>query len=184
MKYHREILKDQTAPVTALLHVVAMDFGSEAFDWEPQILRHELDEKYEMSISDLQSDKIQAGITILTTNMYETDIRTFEVVNSLLNHTHQDFEDFEPLEAEELVSGLTEALTILMEPLEYSDSVRVYAGKVFHDYGFHQAPELMPEALMPEGYPKEGSDSEKNAALNEIFQAKAKAIETYMKKLE
>jgi hypothetical protein len=184
MKYHREILKDELAPVTALLHVVTMDFGSEAFGWEPQILRNELEERYSLEISDLQSDKIQAGITILTTNLYETDIRTFEVLTSLINHTAQDFEDFEPLGAEEIIVGITEAFSIRMEPIEYGDSVRVYAGKVFHDHGFHRAPELMPDAIMPEGFPTDGCDAEKNLALNEIFEAKVKSVESYMKKLK
>ncbi len=184
MKYHREILKDELAPVTALIHVVTSTYGVEAYEWEPQILRNELEEKYQLEISDLQSDKIQAGITILTTNMYETDIRAFEVLTSLINHTAQEFEDFEPLGAEEIVVGITEAFSLRMEPLEYSDDVRVYTGKVFHDYGFHRAPDLMPDAIMPEGFPTEGCDAEKNEALNEIFEAKVKLLDTYMKKIK
>jgi len=183
MKFSREILKDQTAPLMALAFVVVDSFGVEAFQWEPQLLRNELETKFELDISDLQSDKIQAVITVLTTDMYESDIRTFEVCTSLINHNLQHFEDFEPLEAEELIVGMTEVMLLKMEKLEYSPSVRAYAGRVFHEYGFCNAPELFPEALMPEGYPIEGDDIDKNKSLEEIFNMKVDNVTQYMSKL-
>ena len=164
----------------ALLYVIQKAFGVDSFNWEPQILRNELEHEFDVTLTDLQSDKLQAALTILTTNMYETDLRTFEVCTSLINHNHQDFEDFEPLEAEELVVGITEALLIKMENLEYSDAVKAYAGNVFHEYGFCNPPEIFPDAIMPEGYPKDGDDKDKNAALEEIFNMKVDNVTSYM----
>jgi hypothetical protein len=180
MKSSKEILKDQTAPLMALAYVIQEEFGVDSFTWEPQLLRNELETKYDIKITDLQSDKIQAVIVMLTTDMYETDVRTFEVLNSLTNHNHQDFEDFEPSEAEEIVIGITEALLLKMEQLEYSDSVKAYAGWVFHEYGFCKAPDIFPNAIMPEGFPTDGDDKEKNLALEEIFNMKIDNVTKYM----
>ena len=182
MRFGKQILKDQTAPLMALAFVVIETFSTEAFKWEPQLLRDELEHEYDLELSDLQSDKIQAVITILTTNMYEEDVRTFEVCTSLINHNHQDFEDFEPIEAEELIVGMTEVMLLKMEELEYSQAVRAYAGWVFHEYGFCKAPDLFPDAIMPEGYPTDGDDTEKNKALEEIFNMKVDKVTEYMTK--
>ena len=125
MKYDKKILEDPSAPVMALIYVIVKNYTTEAFNWNPQLLRNELEEDFDLKLTDLQSDKIQAGITVLTTNMYESDVRTFEVCTRLLTHNAQDFEDFQPLEAEELVAGLTEVMLIKMEDITFGDDVTV-----------------------------------------------------------
>jgi len=184
MKTYKQILKDENAPAAALICVLATQYGSDCFAWEPEILRNELDDDFGIELSDLQSDKIQAGITVLTTNMYETNIRTFEVCTRLFNGSPQDFEDFEPLEAEELVAGLTEVLLLKMEELEFSAEVNAYAGRVFYDYGFCSTPKLFPTALLPEGKPKVCDDLEKNEALQEIFEERLKVTKEYLENIK
>jgi hypothetical protein len=184
MKYDKKILEDPSAPVMALIYVIVKNYTTEAFNWNPQLLRNELEEDFDLKLTDLQSDKIQAGITVLTTNMYESDVRTFEVCTRLLTHNAQDFEDFQPLEAEELVAGLTEVMLIKMEDITFGDDVRVYAGEVFHEYGLCKSPDLFPDAIMPSGFPADCDDTEKNKALSEIFNATVDAVTTYMNKIK
>lgn len=183
MKTDKQIFTDEKTPLIALLWAVTKNYESAAFDWFPAILRNEIESAIDHDISDLQADKIQAAITIATSNMYETDLRTFEVCSRLAAHTPQDFEDFEPLEAEELIVGLVNAYLIKGEKLDFSDEVEVYAGKVFYDYGFHNAPELFPTAILPADRNSEGSDAEKNEALKEIFDSSLKEIQVYMEAL-
>jgi len=180
MKSNRQILEDPAAPISALMYVIVKSYKTECFDWEPQILRDELDKDFDVELTDHQSDKIQAGITILTTDMYESDLRTFEVCSRLFSGAAQDFEDFEPLEAEELIVALTEVLLLKMEKLEFSQAVRAYAGLVFHNYGFCKAPKLFEEAIIPEGKPVACADLEKNEALQELFDGKIAFVKTYM----
>jgi hypothetical protein len=180
MKTDKQIFTDEKAPLIALLWAVTKNYESRAFDWIPSILRSEIETDINKEISDLQADKIQAAIAMASTNMYETDLRTFEVCSRLASCTPQDFEDFEPLEAEELVIGLVNAYLIKGEKLDFSDEVELYAGKVFYDYGFHNPPELFPTAILPEDRNSEGSDNEKNEALKEIFDSCVKEIQSYM----
>lgn len=184
MKTHVQVLKDENAPIAALLCIAVARYGANCFDWEPSILRNELEEDFKLTLTDLQSDKLQAGITVLTTNMYETNIRTFEVCSRLLNSTSQDFEDFEPLEAEELISALTEVMLIKMETPEFGPDINVYAGQVFFNYGFCKPPQLFPSAIFPHGKPVTCDDAEKNEALSEIFEERLKTTKEYLEKIK
>ena len=178
MKTVKDIFTDEEAPILALLWAITKTYGKECYEWEPQILRNEIEEDFDCKLSDLQSDKIQAGIVILTTENYESNIKVFETLNYLLNNQPDDIDTLNPLEAEELICGLTEAYLIRNEKITFSPEIRVYAGKIFYDYGMHKPPILFPEAIMDE---KDGDDSEKNAALDELFQAKILAVTNYMK---
>jgi hypothetical protein len=177
MKTPKKVLEDEKAPAIALLKIVIKNYGQECFSWEPPVLKAELQEDFDCEISDLQSDKIQAAITILTTDVYERSIKAFETINYLLNHQPDNLDEFNPLEAEELICGLTEAYLIRGEELDFSPEVRVYAGQIFYDYGFHKPPTLFPKAIMQE---KDGNDDDKNAALQELFDEKIKITKNYL----
>ena len=178
MKTKKEILLDDKAPCTALIKLIIQEYGTECFDWEPPVLKAELQDDFECELSDLQSDKLQAAILVLTTDMFESHINVFVACCKLLNSHPADIDEFDVLEAEELICGLTEAYMIRGEKLDFSPEVRLYAGQVFYDYGMHKPPTLFPDALMKE---REGDDSEKNAALQEIFDEKIKTTEEYVR---
>ena len=178
MKTHKEIIEDPKAPVIALIWLVTRLYGSECYSWDPAVLRAELQEDLECTVTDLQSDKIQAGITLLTTDMYETNVKVFETLNHLINHQHDELDELNPLEAEEIICGLTEAYMIKLEDLEFTPEIRVYVGQIFYDYGMHKPPTLFPKALMHES---DGNDGSKNEALLEIFNAKIERVTKYLK---
>lgn len=173
----KKILEDEKAPVLVLLALVTKKYGTDCFMWEPEVLKTEIKEDFDVTLTDLQSDKIQAGILILVSNLYETDISVFETVNYLLNHQPDVLDEFNPLEPEELICGLTEAYLIRGEQMQFSPEVRVYAGKVFYEYGMHKPPTLFPDAIMQE---TDGDDSEKNEALLELFNEKIKITKEYL----
>jgi hypothetical protein len=173
----KKILKDEKAPVLVLVALVVKKYGTDCLMWEPEVLKAELQEDFEVELTDLQSDKIQAGMVLLTSNLYETDMSAFETINYLLNHQPDVLDEFNPLEPEELICGLTEAYLIRGEKMDFSPEVRVYAGKVFHDYGMHKPPTLFPEAIMQE---REGDDSDKNEALQELFNEKIRITKEYL----
>jgi hypothetical protein len=173
----KEIFEDEKAPVTALIYLVTEVYGAESYEWAPEVLKLEIKQDYGVELSDLQSDKIQGGITLLTTDQYENSIYVFETINYLFNNQLDYLDEINPLEAEELICGLTEAYLIRGEELDFSPEVRVYAGAIFHAYGLHKPPNLFPRAIMSE---REGDDTEKNEALQEIFDEKIKITERYV----
>lgn len=185
--FSRDVYKDEKAPAYALLIVTLKKFGMDSLEWEPELLRAEIDREYDIQMSDLQSDKLQAAINVLTTDHFEHDWRVFEVCSHLFNNQSIDHDDFCPLEAEEIAVSLAEVTLIKEgsldegEKIEYGQEVRAYAGHLFHDYGFHKAPKIFKSAIMPKS--NECDDKEKNDALKEIFNAHASYILDYLEKI-
>lgn len=186
--FTRKVYQDETAPAFALLVVTLRKYGMEALDYEPELLRAEIDKDYDIRLSNLQSDKIQAAFTIMHTDHFEHDWRVFETVSHLLNNSPVSHDDLNPLEAEEIATALAEFTLIKegtledKEVIQYGDEVRAYAGQVFWDYGLHKAPKLFPTAIMPKSV--KCDDTAKNEALKEIFDAKVNTILEYLEKIE
>ncbi len=178
MKSAKQVLEDEKAPAVVLLSVAIKKYGNDCLEWDPTLLKAELQRDFSCELTDLQSDKIQAAITVLTSSIYESNIAVFETINYAFNHQLDNLDELNPLEAEELIIGLTEAYLIRAEAIVFSPEVRVYAGLVFHSYGMHKPPTLFPYAIMQE---REGDDKEKNEALQEIFSEKIRLIEEYFK---
>lgn len=166
MRSAKSILEDQQATVALLLAVVLNSMGTESMEWTPVILREELDNKYGVSISDFQSDKIQSGFALLMNNDFETYWNIFENIGHLLVNQGMMHDAAEHLEAEEIAGALGHALLLVGEyegRMVFSDEVEKYAGLVFWDYGMYRAPSIMPTAIMPVVEYK-GADLEKAEA--------------------
>jgi len=186
MIFSRNIFKEEKAPSFALLVTTLNKYGNAALTWEPELLKHQIESDYDIKVSDLQADKLQAAITVMTTNQFETDWRVFEVVSNLFNNSATDHMEIDPLEAEEIAVALAEVALIKQgasdddEKIDYSDEVRAYAGKVFYEYGMHKAPKIFLNAIMPESAP--ANDDDKNEALKELFNARVEFILDYLEK--
>jgi len=179
-------LKKESTPATVLLSIAVGKYGLDCFEWFPALLRKELHEDCDVDITDLQADKIQAAIIILTTDLFETNWQVFNVCVRLLNNEYADFETFEPLEAE-FIAGAMPEIEYLRNGDEdgiiFSDEVNVYAGLVFSEYGCSKAPDVFPTAIMPTGL-NDGDMKDKNEALKEMYQAKKDHLEQTIKKSE
>ena len=181
-RFATDVLKDEKAPTIALLAVVLKKYGVEAIHWQPELLREELESDSGLTLTDLQSDKIQAGMTILATDLFEAQWEVFKTVCHLLNSTPDSFEEATTLEAEELATAMAHYRLIIGEDEEkakFSDEVLAYAGVVFYHYGMSEAPAIFPKALMPASAQK-SDPTEKNEALSELFDARTDAIKAYV----
>ena len=61
------LFKEERLPGVALLAIAVAEFGTDCFDWEPEILRANLSDELNIEITDRQSDKLQAAITVIST---------------------------------------------------------------------------------------------------------------------
>ncbi len=184
MNNSASILKDPNLPAVALLTIAVNKYGLTCFDWEPFILRKELEEDLGITLTDLQSDKLQAAITIFTTDSFESDWHTFNVCVHLLNNEHASFDTLDPIDAESIAAILPE-LEVLRnddEGLTFSDEVNAYAGLIFYEYGCSKAPDIFPTAIMPAAV--EADMTEKNEALSELYKAKKLHLEQLLKQIE
>jgi hypothetical protein len=180
-------LRDPNAPATALLAVAVGKFGIQnCLSWDPALLRKEIHEDFDVELTDLQADKLQAAIEIISSDVFPTSWQVFNVCIRLLNGEHADFDIFQPLEAELIAGAMPEVEYLAtMDPdgMKFSDEVNAYVGLIFSDYGCSRAPDIFPTAIMPKCL-GEDDMTEKNAALNELYKAKKEWLEKYLKRAE
>lgn len=179
-------LRDPNAPAIALLAVAVGKYGPECFEWDPALLRKEIHEDFDVDLTDLQADKLQAAITIITTDFFESNWQIFNCCILLLNNEHADLQTFDSVEAEHIAAAMPEIEYLRNEDedgMKFSDEVNAYAGLIFSEYGCSKAPDIFPTALMPSGQ-ADGSMLEKNDALRELYQAKKDWLEKYIKRVE
>ncbi|NBQ67399.1 MAG: hypothetical protein EBU46_00665 [Nitrosomonadaceae bacterium] len=171
-----DYFKDTQTPASVLLFFVIHYYGVEAFDWEPELLRQELKEDYNIELTDLQSDKIQAAMVLLQTNLFCQDWVVMEKITHILNNHHDDFETVNPVEVEELVAAVAEIEVMgVEEDFWWSDEVRAYIGLALYNYGCVVPPSCLAEAIMP---PFVGTANlEKTEALNEVYRVRKTQIE-------
>lgn len=183
--FTRDVYKDSKAPAYALLAVTLRKYGLSALEEEPELLRAEIDRDYDIKLSDLQTNKLQAAITVMLTDHFEHDWKVFETIGHAINGSLVDHDILTPLEAEEIAVMLAEAVLIKSDTgenrIDYGDEVRAYAGLIFHDYGMHKAPKIFPQAIMPKSV--ECDDKEKNLALKELFDAHVEYVLDYMERM-
>lgn len=168
-------LRQENTPAIVLLIIAINRYGVECFEWEPEILRKEIEEDFNVQLSDLQSDRLQAAILAVSTDMIEQDWKAFETVFSLLVGQHEDFSTVVAIEAEYLVMGLAEFELLKLgdeDGIQYSDDVAAYAGLVFSEYGLVNAPDVVPWAIMPLNNSELGESQEKREALRELYLAR------------
>lgn len=176
------ILRDTSAPASALLAIVFDEYGAECFDWDPHVLRLEIYDDFGVNISDGQSDKIQAAITIMSTDQFENDWHTFNSCVHALNGEPFEHDVLHPIDAEQIAAAMPEVEMIrtkfMQDELAFSDEVNVYAGFIFSEYGLFFAPHEFPSAIMPALSGEHSSDSqgEKQEALAEIYTKKKEKL--------
>jgi hypothetical protein len=177
--------KNTDVPAIVLLVLVTKKYGTECYDWQPELLRKELEEDG-INLTDLQSDKLQAAILVLTTDQVESHWEVFEKCCHLFNNNLDDFEACCPLEAEEIAMALPEIEAIRNaehESIQYSDDINAYTGIIFHEYGLCKAPKIFPSSLLPKVVNLCDS-SEKDEALIELYEARKASILEYIERLQ
>lgn len=187
--FNRDIYKDEKAPAFVLLGITLKKYGMAALEYDPELLRNEIENDYSITLPDLNMDKLQSAMVVMTTDHFYEDWRVFETCCHLFNNELIEADVVNPLDAEDIAVGLAEATLIKastmadISELDFHDEVRAYAGQVFFDYGFATPPTIFKDALMPKVVGSAENDSDKNEALKELFDAHTIYTLNYVEKL-
>ena len=187
----RNILLDEKAPVTALVlcGLDAMPLKEWLGDDGPEFLRHDLEELLGSSIPDSNWDRLQAGLSVLSSDSFDTDWVVFNNFCHLFNFGSVDFETFEPVSATDVTNTLAEARMIRgsvdYTGLELSDEVKALIGQVFVEYGLCQSPVFLRETLMPSTQREKDAEiseacKEKEEALKEVYDTRIASVMEYV----
>ncbi len=186
--FNLDVYKDHNAPGYLLLGATLKKYGLGCLDYDPAILTSEIEKDFNVKLTTLQANKLHAAIAVMTTDSFYNDWRVFEATCHLFHNEDIDADLVNPLDAEDIAIGLAEVTLIKSdindsEDLVFDDEVRVYAGRIFYEYGFCNPPKIFPSAIMPKKTGTACNDKEKNEALLELFDAHCEHLIDYAEKL-
>lgn len=186
--FNRDIYKDPKVPAFVLLATTIKKYGMNSLEYEPELLRNEIEKDYDIKLPDINMDKLQAAIIVMTTDHFYNDWRVFETCCHLFHNEPVDADVVNPLDAEDIAVGLAEATMIKADTLDthseldFDDEIRAYAGQVFFEYGMSTAPFIFRSAIMPSIPGSAINDPDKNDALRELFDGHSEYILNYIEK--
>jgi hypothetical protein len=147
----QEAWKSRETFASVLLTLFLDKFGVEALDWDPATITLEIEEEFDVELSQLSLDKLLVAIQILTTDKFFKSLPDFVTFCNVLGGDTYQPELWDPADAEEVAWGITEALLISppddddKEP--FTDEVRAYIGAVLDSEGIINAPDILRIAL-------------------------------------
>lgn len=187
--FNLDVYKDKTAPGFVLLGVTLKKYGMACLEYEPALLRDQIEKDFDIKLATIQMDKLQAAMAVMTTDSFYDDWRVFEATCHLFHNEATDTDLVTPLDAEDIAIGLAEATMIKndvndpSDTLVFDEEVRAYAGRIFYEYGLCKAPKIFPTAIMPAKTGTTANDAEKNEALAELFDTHCERIIDYVERL-
>jgi hypothetical protein len=136
---------------TVLLTIFLDRFGMEALEWDPSTIALEIEEEFDVKLSQLSLDRLLTAIHVLTTDRFFKSLPDFIAFCNVLDGDTYNPGVFDPADAEEVAWGITEAMLIAPpednEPEPFSDEIRAYIGGVLDKEGIINAPDVLRIAL-------------------------------------
>jgi len=148
--YLRDIWESRDTFATVLLASLVKQEGVEALNWEPETVRLCIARMIKQEPNDVNMDKLFALAAALTTNMFYTSVETFHATANALSGSGADFDQFDPVEPEEIAWAVMEVLS--NDPPNQTDEdigarfsldVRGYIGAILGYNGISRPPRIL-----------------------------------------
>lgn len=154
----RELLESGEAYATTMLVLCWDAFcnhgerGDDWMQWHPAAMRTNVQEHFGVKLPEITFDRLMAAISVLTTDEFFQNLRSFIPLANVLAGSEFDPETFDPADSAECAWAVTEAL--LLSPPEddqqqpvFSDEIRKYIGRVLHNEGYVKPPDVLKIAI-------------------------------------
>ena len=134
------------------------NYGTEAFEWEPETIRMQLKDDFGAKIPLVNHDKLWSLIVALTTNQFQLSSDIFSQTCRSLNGDEAEFGVLSPIDPEDLAWGVAE-ITYNDPPDpnlgndEFSHEVSRYAGLILYNNGILEPPKFLAFAEYPSENP-------------------------------
>jgi len=149
----RRYLKDPNSFATTLVTAVIDTFGTESFDWEPDVLTKEIEKNFGIDLPRMNVDKIQALMTALSSNVFYYDPQAFLHITRALNNRNPQFDTLPNIYTDDILWAVYEVY-INDEPeslsVAFSEDVRRLIGALLLREGIYNKPKELQFAIYPE----------------------------------
>lgn len=158
-----KLLMDPESIGTVLLCGLIDEFGTECFEWEPETLNIEILHAWKVTPPQVTMDKIQALLTVLTTNTFYKNLDAFNHVCNALAGDGADFENYDPASISQIAWAIAE--TTLVSPPEEKDSSYQFGDEIItfitaklDEEGFSKPPRILANLVKPKDNTTEIND--------------------------
>lgn len=164
-KHLRLAVADPSTFATTLLTILLDEYGTDLLGWDPRTLASEVSTDYGAQMPPVNTDKIGALITVMTTDRFETDWECFNAACSAFGNEPSDPDLLSPVTPEQMAWGITEAAMSRPDAaLELSPEVRRYMGVTLAHNGLLRPPAILEAADIMEPPPAFEGDPELHQA--------------------
>lgn len=144
------VLCDPDLLGTSLLALLVDHYDTEFLGWEFETLRQELLEDFGITMPEVNEQKVQALMTVLTSDAFFRDPVVFHHVACALCNEPVDLENFSPTEPDLAAWAAFEAVSIAgREHPPFGEEVRRWLGVMLAEHGIHHKPKTLGFALFP-----------------------------------
>lgn len=143
----RRVWTDPATLGTTLLVLFLDTYGTEALDWDPMTVHHEVQDDFGVTLPGPALDRLMAAVAVVTTDRFRTSLPDFIHLCNVLGGDSFDPTEFDPADAAECAWGVTEAL--LLDPPEddeeepFHDDIVRYIGEACTAEGLMQPPDVL-----------------------------------------
>jgi hypothetical protein len=157
---HKQIAQaftDTDQLATCLLALTLDHYGSESLDWSWDTLKQELSDDFDVTLPQVNVDKLHALQTALTSDTFYRDPVVFHHVCKALNNEPVDFDNLTPTEPDEMGWAVFEVRLNDNQQHSFDQQVRLWMGAGLSWVGVHHAPRVLGQALFPADQLKQAS---------------------------
>ena len=147
-RIYPQLWKSDDTLGTVLLTMVLDSYGQEIFEQDPQAFRKDIEEGFSVDdIPAVNTDKVWALWSSLTTDLVHKDVSTFMNTANVLSGTPLSYDVFDIADVYECAWALTELTMLDPETsTRLSPEVRRYIGEVCKEQGLYRLPPALAKA--------------------------------------
>jgi hypothetical protein len=145
MKTVADWLQDPATFTTPLLTILTDKFTTDFLEWDPLTINIEIKENFGVEPSEELLNKIQAGSSLFTTNLFYLSPETFGIICNTLNRGPTSSELFIPADLEDVMWGVAEAKLLAgdLGDNKFSHSIARYVGYLLQEEGIYKPPSIL-----------------------------------------
>jgi hypothetical protein len=136
---------------TVLITQLVDEYGTEALTWTPETIRHQIQEDFGVELSQATTDRLMAGISLLTNNFFYRRLSAFIPLCNALSGSTVDPDTIDIADPWECAWAMTEALLIAPPQTpadgQYAEEIRHYIGAVCREFGIVNPPDILQVAI-------------------------------------
>lgn len=147
------------------LLLMAVDcWGTECLEWEPEIFSTAVRDEFGVALNGLNYDKLNAAISLLSSNLYHRSIGAFCAINKALSFKSVNSKEMNICSLDDILWGTTEAQ--LLEGSEefqaegFTQDIARYTGQLLMAEGVATPPSNVDFAIYDEAYAEANKNAE------------------------